>query len=190
MVYKAREHLQDAPAAAPSEFDDKAAALRRKTHQTIQRVTHDLERFQMNTSIAALMELSNTLSDFIASPHDATPANLYAAREAMQSLTLMLSPFAPHTAEELWAALGHEGGILNTARWPIADAELAKKDELEIPVQINGKLRAKLNVAADISKEDMEAAALADEKVQSFIAGQTVVKTIVVPQRLVNIVVR
>jgi leucyl-tRNA synthetase len=190
MVYKVREQLADAPKVAPSEFEEKAAALRRKTHQTIQRVTNDLERFQMNTGIAALMELSNTLGDFIASPHEPTPANLYAAREALQSLALMLAPFAPHAAEELWAALGHEGGILKTAQWPVADAELARKDELEIPVQINGKLRAKLTLAADISKEDMEAAALADEKVQSFLAGQTVVKTIVVPQRLVNIVAR
>ncbi len=190
LVYRVREHLQQAPEVAPSEFDANAVALRRKTHQTIQRVTHDLERFQMNTGIAALMELSNTLGDFIASPHDATPANLYAVSEAVSSLTLMLAPFAPHAAEELWAALGHDGGILKTARWPVANAELAKKDELEIPVQINGKLRAKLTLAADISKEEMEAAAMNDDKVKSFLKGQTVVKVIVVPQRLVNIVLR
>jgi leucyl-tRNA synthetase len=190
MVYKVRGHLNNAPTDAPAAFDDKATALRRKTHQTIQRITHDLERFQMNTAIAALMELSNTLGDFIASPHDATPANLYAVREALSSLTLMLAPFAPHAAEELWEALGHAGGILKTARWPVADAELAKKDELEIPVQINGKLRAKLTLPADISQADMERAAHADDKVRALLDGQTVVKTIVVPQRLVNIVVR
>ena len=192
-VWRVRGHLAQAPREVPAaaEFDARATALRRKTHQTIQRVTNDLERFQMNTGIAALMELSNTLGDFIASPHEPTPANLYAVREATEALTILLAPFAPHTAEEIWAGLGHEAGLLaGGVRWPVADAVLAKKDELEIPVQVNGKLRAKLRVAADIAQDDLIAVARADEKVNSLMEGKTIVKTVYVAQRLVNFVVR
>jgi leucyl-tRNA synthetase len=90
----------------------------------------------------------------------------------------------------MWKGLGHEGGLLKSANWPTADPELAKKDELEIPVQVNGKLRSRVIVAPDISEADLRTIALADAKVQSFIDGHQVVKVIVVPQRLVNVVVR
>lgn len=195
-VYKVREHLKNAPNVAPAaeEFDSRARALRRETHRAIARVTNDFERLQFNTSVAALMELSNALGDFINSPHEATPANLFAVREAVESLILMLAPFAPHAAEEMWEALGHAGGILggvkNDLRFPVADAELARKEELEIPVQINGKLRGRVRAAADVSEDEMRALALADEKVRAFVEGRQVVKIIVVPQRLVNVVVR
>ena len=102
----------------------------------------------------------------------------------------MLAPFSPHVAEEMWEGLGHEGGLLKDAPWPIADPELAKKDELEIPVQVNGKLRSRVVVAPDISEADLRTIALADAKVQSFIDGHQIVKVIVVPQRLVNVVVK
>src|SRR5213078_3361086 len=120
----------------------------------------------------------------------ASPSDLFAAREAIEALVVMLAPFSPHVAEEMWEGLGHEGGLLKSAQWPVADPELAKKEELEIPVQVNGKLRSRVVVAPDISEADLRTIALADGKVQSFIDGHEVVKVIVVPQRLVNVVVK
>jgi leucyl-tRNA synthetase len=103
----------------------------------------------------------------------------------------MLAPFTPHVAEELWESLGHAGGLLGSgARWPVADAELARKEALEIPVQINGKLRGRIQATPDTSEDELREAALADEKVRAHMEGRQVVKVIVVPQRLVNIVVR
>jgi len=101
----------------------------------------------------------------------------------------MLAPFSPHVAEEMWEKLGHAGGLLK-ASWPLADPALARREELEIPIQVNGKLRSRVIAALDISEEELRTAALADEKVRAFIDGHEVVKVIVVPQRLVNVVVR
>jgi leucyl-tRNA synthetase len=136
------------------------------------------------------MELSNAISDFRVDPGSASPADRLAAREAIEALIVMLAPFSPHVAEELWEAIGYRGGLLQSPRWPVADAALARKDELEIPVQINGKLRSRVIVAADVSEAELRTIALADSKVQSFIDGHQVVKVIVVPQRLVNVVVK
>ena len=181
---------QEQASGLRTELSDAARALRRKTHQTIARVTDDFEKLDLNTNVAALMELSNALGEFAIEPASASESDRFAAREAIEALVLMLAPFAPHVAEEMWESLGHEGGLLKSAGWPTADAELAKKDELEIPVQVNGKLRSRVVVAPDISEADLRTIALADAKVQSFIDGHKVVKVIVVPQRLVNVVVR
>jgi leucyl-tRNA synthetase len=192
-VWRWRESLTNAPNTATDagEFSDAARALRRKTHQTIARITQDFSELHFNTSIAALMELLNALGDFDVTPEAATAADQFAVREALGALVLMLSPFTPHAAEELWEALGHAGGLLGSgARWPEADAELARKQALEIPVQINGKLRGRIHATPDTSEDELRAAALADEKVRAFIEGRQVVKVIVVPQRLVNIVVK
>ncbi len=189
MVYRWRGELAKAPEDA-KEFSDAARALRRKTHQTIARVTSDFEKLDLNTNVAALMELSNALGEFNAAPGSATPSDLFAVHEAIEALVIMLAPFSPHVAEEMWQGLGHEGGLLKSAAWPIADSELARKDELEIPIQVNGKLRSRVTVTPDISEADLRTMALADAKVQSFIDGQKVVKVIVVPQRLVNVVVK
>ena len=181
------------PASKPltEEFSDAARALRRKTHQTIARVTDDFEKLDLNTNVAALMELSNALGEFNADPAVASAADVFAAGEAIEALVVMLAPFSPHVAEEMWESLGHEGGLVQAAAvWPVADPELARKEELEIPVQVNGKLRAKVVVAPDISEADLRALALADSRVQSLIDGHQVVKVIVVPQRLVNVVVK
>jgi len=136
------------------------------------------------------MELSNALGEFNIQPASASETEVFAAREAIEALVVMLAPFAPHVAEEMWQNLGHEGGLLQSAAWPVADPELARKDELEIPIQVNGKLRSRVVVAPDISEADLRAAALADAKLQSFIDGQKIMKVIVVPQRLVNVVVK
>ena len=173
-----------------TDFSDRARALRRKTHQTIARVTDDSEKLHFNTNVAALMELSNALGEFDVDPATASDADVFAVREALEALVVMLTPFSPHIAEEMWEGLGHEGGVLQSAQWPSADPELAKKDELEIPVQVNGKLRSRVVVSPDISEADLRALALADAKVQSFIDGHQIVKVIVVPQRLVNVVIK
>jgi leucyl-tRNA synthetase len=196
MVYRFAGYAGVSPASSKEHAggvrtDSEAArALRRKTHQTIARVTTDFDKLDLNTNVAALMELSNALSEFNVDPSTASPADLFAMREAIEALVVMLAPFSPHVAEEMWEGLGHAGGLLSGAPWPIADQELAKKDELEIPVQVNGKLRSRVVVAPEISEEELRALALADAKVQSFIDGHQVVKVIVVPQRLVNVVVK
>jgi leucyl-tRNA synthetase len=136
------------------------------------------------------MELFNALMDFDANPATATAADMFAVREALNALVLMLAPFAPHAAEEMWEGLGHLGGLLSSeVRWPTADAELAAQEQLEIPVQVNGKLRSRVLAAPEVTEEELRAAALADEKIKGLIDGQQIVKVIVVPQRLVNIVV-
>ncbi|HEY0101132.1 MAG TPA: leucine--tRNA ligase [Pyrinomonadaceae bacterium] len=193
-VWRWRASLTDAlskEAAGALEFNDASRALRRKTHQTIARITQDFSELHFNTSIAALMELLNALGEFEVKPEAATEADKFAVREALEALVSMLAPFTPHVAEELWEALGHAGGLLGSgARWPEADAELARKEALEIPVQINGKLRGRIHATPDTSEEELRTAALAEEKVRALIEGRQIVKVIVVPQRLVNIVVR
>ncbi len=175
----------------PSEFSTAARSLRRKTHQTIKRVTHDIgDRMNFNTAVAALMELTNEIYAFDGTIKEgATEADLFALKEAMEALVKMMAPFTPHIAEELWAALGHDE-ILVASAWPEFDAELAKEEELEIPVQLNGKLIARVTVSADASDDMLKAAALAHERVTAKLAGKEVVKTIIVPKRLVNVVVK
>ena len=149
----------------------------RKLHQTIQRVTEDLDGMRFNTAIAAMMEFANHLTKLPVRP-----------RSVFEPLVLLLGPFAPHLAEELWQALGHEE-TLAYAPWPKFDPALTKADEIEVPVQVNGKLRSRLTVPADIDEESLRAAALADERIRELIAGKQIRKLIVVPGKLVNIVV-
>jgi leucyl-tRNA synthetase len=190
IIYKWHDKLSGADGQA-GEFSEAARALRRKTHQTIQRVSHDVgERMNYNTGVAALMELTNEIYAFDNSLKAAASAtDLFALREAMEALTKMLAPFAPHIAEELWQGQGHEE-ILVTSAWPQFDAELAKADELEIPVQVNGKMSGRIRIAAEANEETLKQAALGDEKISAKIAGRQIVKVIVVPGRLVNIVVK
>lgn len=169
-----------------------ARDLRRKTHQTIRRVTENFESGQFNTPVAALMELLNTLHDLDIEPGDASDEEITAVREALESMTVMLTPYAPHFAEEIWQAItGSEHGILASgARFPVASEDLAKEEEIEIVVQVNGKLRSRLKASPQSSNAELEAAALADEKVKEYTDGKAVVKVIVVPGRLVNVVVK
>jgi leucyl-tRNA synthetase len=170
--------------------------LRRKTHDTIKRVTTDIDvRQQMNTAVSAMMELVNELYAFSekSSSAKATEDRRSAqagrvAREAIESLIVMLSPFAPHTMEELWQMYGHGDG-LSAAHWPSFDADVAKAEELEIPVQVNGKLRGVVKVPPSITDAELEKIALADANVQAHIAGKTVRKLVIVKSRLVSIVV-
>ena len=157
--------------------------VHRRTHQTIQKVTHDIEdSWHFNTAVAALMEFMNVVKE---NEGAVSPPVM---RFALESATQLLSPFVPHVAEELWEMLAHEPSIFKTP-WPSFDADAARADEIEIPVQVNGKLRGKVVVHADACDEDVRKAALADEKAAKFIEGKAVRKVIVVPGRLVNIVV-
>jgi len=193
MVWRWHERLSNAAhsAAIPGEdFSSEARALRRKTHQTIAKITNDFDGLHLNTNVAALMELFNALMDFNADPASASDADVFAAREALESLVIMLAPFSPHVAEQMWESLGHAGGLLKSSPWPRVDAELARREELEIPIQVNGKLRSRLLAAPEVGDDELRAAALDDEKIRAAIKGHEVVKVIVVPQRLVNIVIR
>jgi leucyl-tRNA synthetase len=196
MVWRWHERLANSSVAATpgdgssDEPSEAGRALRRKTHQTIAKITSDFKNLHLNTIVAALMELFNELSAFETEPATATDADTFAVREALESLVLMLAPFSPHAAEEMWQHLGHNGGLLKSGRWPQADAELAKQDELEIPIQVNGKLRSRVLASPQVTEEELRTAALNDEKIRAIIDGHEVVKVIVVPQRLVNVVVK
>jgi leucyl-tRNA synthetase len=180
-------------------------ALRRKTHDTIRRVTADIEERQhLNTAVSALMELVNELYAFSEQTATGSPSRregtalavseaervetIAAVKEAIDALVVMLSPFAPHTAEELWSGLGHPDG-LQAARWPSVDLEALKADEITVPVQVNGKLRSRVTVPADSTEAHLREAALADPVIQGHTAGKSVKKVVVAGGKLVNVVV-
>jgi leucyl-tRNA synthetase len=173
-------------AVAPSGISLK---LLRKLHQTIAKITLDFEgRWHFNTCVAAIMEFVNEMQGAdaqLAAGEVPSPV----VRELLRSLVLLLAPFAPYLAEELWEELGEDGPVLR-APWPVSNPELAREDEIEIPVQVNGKLATVVRVAADASAKDMESTALADQRLKSRIAGKSVVKIIVVSGKLVNLVVK
>ncbi len=185
----------EAISAAPSacnwaNISDSDKDVRRKTHETIKKVTSDIEnRYQYNTAISAIMELVNTLYLYTGSGDAFKDRNSSAVfREAVSSMILLLSPFAPHISEELWLRVGGEG-MVSTAPWPGFDPEALKKDALLLIVQINGKLRSKLSIPVGASKEEVEAAAMADEKIKDWLEGKTLRKFIYIPGRLVNLVI-
>ena len=158
--------------------------VRRKLHETIAKVSDDIgRRHTFNTAIAAVMELMNELVKV----KDDSEQGRAVMRESIESIVLLLSPIVPHITQQLWNNLGHQS-MLADAAWPSCDELALVRDEIELVVQVNGKLRAKINVAANADKDSIEAAALADEKIMTNIEGKTVRKVIVVPGRLVNIV--
>lgn len=152
--------------------------LEKVYHQTVKKVTEDFEGIRFNTAISQMMVFIN----------DCYKAEVIPTEYA-EGFVKLLSPLAPHVAEELWAILGHEGTI-TYAQWPVFDESKLVDDEIEVVVQVLGKVRAKVQVAKDISKEELEKVALADSKVQEFIEGKTIVKVVVIPGKLVNIVVK
>jgi leucyl-tRNA synthetase len=143
----------------------------------IQKVTEHLEEMRFNTAISAMMEFSNYLTGLKVRP-----------RKVLETLVLILNPFAPHLAEELWSALGNSGSTAYQP-WPPFDPAFTKSEEKEIPVQVNGKLRAKITIRSDIDDDSMKALALADERIRALTAGKEIKKVIVVPGKLVNIVI-
>ncbi len=159
-------------------------ALRRKTHETIAKVTDDYaRRYTFNTAIAAVMELLNQT----AKAEESSEQDRAVMHEALQAAVLLLSPITPHICSELWTALGNETDVVN-ADWPVADKAAMVQDEKLIVIQVNGKVRAKMTVAASASKDEVEAMALENENVKNFTDGLTVRKVIVIPGKLVNIV--
>jgi leucyl-tRNA synthetase len=196
----------DDPATCESLNADERA-LRRKTHDTIRRVTADIEeRQQFNTAVSAMMELVNELYAFSERTTTGPPGRradedvaqvgvaerretICVVREATEALVRLLSPFAPHTAEEMWERLGHDT-TLAVAAWPAYDAAVAKAEEIVVPVQVNGKVRSRLTVPADASEQELERLALADPAVQTHTTGKTVKKVVVAKGRLVSLVVQ
>ena len=159
--------------------------MRRKTHETIRKISDDIGRRNMfNTAVAASMELLNAVNKF----EDESDQGRAVKREALEAVVLMLSPIVPHICHELWRRLGHESAVIDQS-WPAVDDSALQRDLVELVVQVNGKLRGKISVAADADKETIVEQALADPNAQRFIDGGEVRKTIVVPGRLVNIVV-
>jgi leucyl-tRNA synthetase len=159
--------------------------LLRTTHHTIKRVGNDLESLSFNTAIAAMMEMVNDLYKIKAEDHY---ANTQAWRFALESLLKLLAPFAPHISEELWSQLGYSDSI-HVSQWPAYDEKYMFSDTMTIVVQVNGKLRAQLELASDSAQEAVEAAVLADEKVITALDGKPIKKTIYVPNKLVNLVI-
>jgi leucyl-tRNA synthetase len=176
----------------PTDLSPEARQIQRKLHQTIKRVTDDFKgRWHFNTCVAAIMELVNELyaaEDAGAhNPSAALPVPLLA--DVQRTLVLLLAPLAPYVAHELWESLGERSNLLR-APWPKYDAALAKEDEIEIPVQVNGKLRGKVLVPAEAPEDLIKQRALADEKVKTAMSGKQTVKVIFVPGKLLNFVVR
>jgi leucyl-tRNA synthetase len=193
------------PTPGALDLNDAERALRRKTHETIRRVTQDLDpRVHLNTAVSGLMELVNELYAFCGRPgcsmigrdledEDAVGTTLRSetvsvVKEAIEALILMISPFTPHMAEELWERLGHAGGVV-AAGWPAYDEAVARAEEVVVPVQVNGKVRSRLTVPVGTADEELQKLALADSQVGKFLEGKTVKKIVVVNGKLVSIVV-
>ncbi|MBC2851080.1 leucine--tRNA ligase [Cetobacterium sp. 8H] len=193
LVLENKEYLANKDEIDYSKLSKEDKALVRKLHQTIKKVTDSIEAdYHFNTSIAATMELLNEMQDFrsqILGTDKETSESRKVFREAMVNVVIMLSPFTPHFCDELWEEMGNQGNLFFEA-WPMHRDELTIADEIAVAVQVNGKLRGTLEVDRNIAKEDLEKQALEIENVKKFIEGQTVVKIIVVPGKIVNIVVK
>jgi leucyl-tRNA synthetase len=181
------EHIADGVPAAldKSSLNDEQKKLRSRLHSSIAKVADDVgRRYTFNTAIAAVREVVNDLAKF----DDTSPQGLAVSREAWNAVIAMLSPITPHICHALWLALGHNAPVID-APWPQADPDALVADTLEIIVQVNGKLRGRVVVAADADDKAVEQAALAEENVIRFIDGKAIRRVIVVQRKLVNIVV-
>jgi leucyl-tRNA synthetase len=195
------------PAPGGIELDDAERALRRKTHDTIRRVSQDLDpRVHLNTAVSALMELVNELYAFCNRSESTRvgrsiddpatigvaerPATIAVLKEAVEALILMISPFAPHMAEELWERMGHPDGIVAVG-WPAFDEQVSRAEQIVVPVQVNGKVRARLTVSIEVSEDELKSLALADPQVVKNVEGKTIRKVVVAGgagSRIVSIV--
>jgi len=190
-----QNHLAEIQAAAPvpqGPLSDAGRAFRRTIHETIQRVTDDLEQdFHFNTAISAVMELVNALHEFERTSMDTVSAEERGAllREAVETVLLLLGPVSPHIAEELWAAVGHRESLFKQ-RWPAPDPAAMQRDEVQIVVQVDGRVRSRLTADVAAQEAQLRDMALADGKVRPWLDGREVAKVVVVPGRLVNIVTR
>jgi leucyl-tRNA synthetase len=186
------DELRGAPARPAAPTTDEGRRFRRVIHETIQRVTDDIEGdFHFNTAVSAIMELVNAIHAFEQASLDRAAQDERRAllREAVETLLLLLGPFCPHIGEELWSRLGHDGSLF-TEQWPSPDPAALRKEEVTVVVQVDGKVRGRLTVAADTGEEEVRRRALADERVKGWIGTGGVARVVVVPNRLVNIVTR
>jgi leucyl-tRNA synthetase len=194
-------HPDDSDWRAPvtAELTPRARAVQRKLHATIKRVSNEFQgRWHFNTCIAATMELLNELYGVEGAQEGSQHQSSSLAEkltipllgQAQRSLVLLIAPFAPYLAQELWVEHLREERSLLRAAWPKYDPTLAQEDEIEIPVQINGKLRGRITVPADATEDAVRSSALAEDKIKAAVEGKQVVKIIIVPLKLVNIVVR
>ena len=167
------------------ELTDAQMVIRRKTHQTIAKATEDIDRMHFNTAVSAIMELTNELTPFAEGM--TTDADRAVYSEAIEHLVMLLSPFAPHMCDELWERMGHEPSLFSHP-WPEADMAIAAEDQVEIAVQVNGKVRARMTIPAGADMDQIATQAQADEQVAKYIEGKTIRKVITVPDKLVNIV--
>src|SRR6185295_3829924 len=179
-VWRLAERLQEAPPTAPADPE-----LERERHAAIQRVTHSMDRFSCNTAVAALMELSNALSKAL----EEKTASRLVCEQTFDTLIQLLHPIAPHLTEELWERRGHVETLLDTS-WPEYDEAKLKRARVSLVVQIDGKLRDRVEVDADASESEARAAALESEKVQEHLGGREIAKAVLVPGRLINLVTR
>ena len=183
-----QEHIAETPeltSVDPESLSDDQRAMRLKLHETIRKVSDDYSRrLTFNTAIAANMELLNSVSRF----DDASATGKAIRQEVFDNMVLMLAPIIPHVCHRLWQDLGHDSLIIDHA-WPTVDESALVVDSIEMVVQVNGKLRGRMQVAADADKETCEKEALENEQVMRFIGDQAIRKVIVVPGKLVNIVV-
>jgi leucyl-tRNA synthetase len=169
-----------------AETSAKEKVLQRKAHQTLRRVSADFEsRWHFNTSVALIMELVNTIQANEPLEQDVRPEVL---KETLELLTLMLAPMAPHLAEQMWEMLGHPAGLAKAA-WPEYNAQLAQEEQVEIVIQINGRVRGKIRVDGGLAEDELAERAFGDPKIEQLLRGARVVKRVVVPNKLVNIVV-
>jgi len=184
--------LQAAPRALCGAGSDAGRAFRRVIHETIRKVTHDIEHdFHFNTAISAVMELVNALHEFERTSLDGMPREERSPllREAVEATLLLLGPVSPHITEELWAALGHAESLFKQ-RWPEPDPAALARDEVEIVVQVDGRVRSRLTALVGAQEAEVREQALADDKVRPWLDGRHIAKVVVVPGRLVNIVTR
>ena len=173
-------------------LSNEAKTLYRQTNQTIKKVTEDMETsWHFNTAIASMMELLNNVDAFnVVTPHNAAEElNFNVFRHTMESFLLLMAPFIPHICEELWEVMGHKPSIFNQS-WPAFDRNAIQEELVEIVIQINNKVRSHLSVPVDVSDDELKRRVLNDERIKAFLDGKKIINTIIVPNKLVNIVVK
>jgi leucyl-tRNA synthetase len=186
-----RASLTEPGPGRPADLSAAGRAFRRQVHETIQRVTDDIEAFHFNTAISALHELVNAMHAFAGESADrmAAEERRHLLGEAVETLLLLLAPFAPHLVEELWSQFGHPESVFR-ASWPTADPAALEREAVLIVVQVDGRVRTRLEVPSAIPEDSLKARALADARVRPWLEARAVERVVVVPGRLVNIVTR
>jgi leucyl-tRNA synthetase len=187
LFYEQHRHLQNVkPLPFGSVLEGDQKFLRQKTHKTVKKVTEDIERFHFNTAISAIMELVNEI--YVSEIKDRTDEmSRRVVREAIEAVVVLLSPFVPHFAEELWEALGNRESIVKT-QWPDYDPEAVLEDEILIVIQVNGRLRDRMTIPASYGEEEVKTWALKSERIRKLVEGKEIKRVILVPRKLVNIV--